>query len=467
LVDKIDELERANNDLSNLLSSTDIALLFLDSSLCITRFTHPATKLFRLIDRDIGRPLRDIARRFTDVDLLTDVTSVLETKIALEKEIDADEGRRYLRRVVPYRTSLDRVEGVAITFLDVTHVKQAAQHERWLATVMTDSNDAILVTDLTGKIQAWNRGATAIYGYQPSEMVGVSVDQLVPAWLHVELRDLISRMSRGDQVRPLETQRLHKDGHVLDVWLTMTALRDDEGRSVAIAMTESDITSRRALEREVLEIAANEQQRIGQDLHDNTGQELTGLGLMAQSLADVLAQRSAGEAALAAKIAAGLRTTLTHVRALAKGLVPVEIDASGLTSALADLAAQTSSLHGINCVFASPRLVPLSNFTATHLYRIAQEAVTNSIKHGPAQSIIVTLASANDIGVLEIIDDGVGIGDPERRGDGIGLQIMSYRARLIGATLHVERGVPTGTRVTCTFSAAAPTRRNQTSHEEQ
>jgi PAS domain S-box-containing protein len=332
---------------------------------------------------------------------------------------------------------------------------------------LTDSNDAILVTDLAGNIRAWNRGASAIYGYQESEVMGMNVERLVPVWLRDQLRELIVRTGRGDQISPLETQRLHRDGHALDVWLTMTALRDDDGRSVAIAMTESDITSRKALEREVLETAANEQQRIGQDLHDNTGQELTGLALMAQSLTEALAKRAGPEAPLAAKIADGLKLTLAHVRTLAKGLVPVEVDAAGLTSALADLTAQTASRHGIKCAFSCHRPVPLSNFTATHLYRIAQEAITNSIKHGPAESIIVTLASAADVGTLEIIDDGAGIVDQERRGDGIGLRIMSYRARLIGATLHVERGVPAGTRVTCTFSAAALPSRSQATHERE
>ena len=219
-----------------------------------------------------------------------------------------------------------------------------------------------------------------------------------------------SRLRRGERVDSLETRRLAKDGRIIDVLLTGTPVKDEGGEIIAMALTEHDVTERKALEKEVLEIAAGEQRRIGHDLHDTVGQEMTALGLMADSLMAALQERSPTDVPLAAKIVQGVRRTLNQVRALSRGLVPVEVLAHGLMAALADLTARIDQESGITCRFACPNLVLVeNNTTATHLYRIAQEAVGNALKHGQAKQIEVDLGVTDGLLTLRITDDGIGM----------------------------------------------------------
>jgi signal transduction histidine kinase len=201
------------------------------------------------------------------------------------------------------------------------------------------------------------------------------------------------------------------------------------------------------------EIAAMEQRRIGQDLHDSVGQELTGLGLTARTLLDALVEQKSPEIAVAAKIVEGIQRVLGEVRMLSRGLIPVEVDSLGLMSALADLAVRLSDLHGITCRFeyTQPVLVE-DNQAATHLYRIAQEAATNAIKHGQASQITISLRHEQRRIVLRIHDDGIGIRKREDAGTGMGISIMRYRSGLINATLRIDPVEAGGTLVTCTIN---------------
>jgi signal transduction histidine kinase len=214
----------------------------------------------------------------------------------------------------------------------------------------------------------------------------------------------------------------------------------------------ADISARKALEREVLGIAAEEQRRIGQELHDGMGQELTGLGLMAQGLVEALADKSLPEVKTAIWIADGLGRALGQVRWLSKGLIPAEVDGRRLRAVLAELTTRTGELNGTSCAFQCDEpFEVLDNPTATHLARIAQEAITNALKHGHARQIVVSLESRGSSLALKILDDGVGIVDPGEESQGVGLRIMHHRANLIGADLSVGPVHGGGTLVTCTL----------------
>ena len=237
---------------------------------------------------------------------------------------------------------------------------------------------------------------------------------------------------------------------MLDVWVTATALKDEAGKPTALATTERDVTERKQTERKVLEVAAAEQRRIGQDLHDGIGQELTGLSLMAQSLMEALSERSLPEAQTATKIAAGLQQAIKDVHTLSRGLIPVDGDGEGLMAALTDLAARTSELKGMTCTFTWDEPVPVEDkSTATHLYHIAQEAVTNALKHGQARHIQISLRADDRSLTLQIQDDGVGMPHQRAETNGMGLRIMRHRAGLIHATLNLGPAEGGGTLVTC------------------
>ena len=173
LQDKVEQVEAANNDMTNLFNATDIATVFLDAGLRIRLFTPPATRMFNLIATDHGRPIGDIAARFTDVDLLREAEEVLRDLTPREKEVRAEDGRWFTRRIIPYRTLDNRIDGVVITFIDITDRKQAADAVvRRLAAVVESSADAIFSKDLDGTIRTWNRGAERIYGYGRDEVRG-------------------------------------------------------------------------------------------------------------------------------------------------------------------------------------------------------------------------------------------------------------------------------------------------------
>lgn len=220
-------------------------------------------------------------------------------------------------------------------------------------------------------------------------------------------------------------------------------------RQRTVALTE-EMSERERVERELLEISEREQRRIGRDLHDSLGQHLTGAALAGQVLEDKLSMRSLPEAADASKVVGLVEEGITLSRKLAKGLHPVEMEADGLMQALEELAAISSEIFKIHCRFDcdSPVLIR-DTAVSGHLYRIAQEAVTNAVKHGKAKNISVQLETLDDGPALRVKDDGVGLPNPLPKTGGMGLRIMAHRASMIGATFKAERDDPSGTIVSC------------------
>jgi len=220
------------------------------------------------------------------------------------------------------------------------------------------------------------------------------------------------------------------------------------------------ITQRKKLEREVVEIAILEQRRLGQDLHDHCGQELTALGLLADGLVKSLAKSAPADVEVARKIEQALKRVLRQVRNFSRGLAQMEVDPAGLAAALEELASCLSATSGVRCVCHADKGLSIANsIKATHLYHIAQEACTNALKHAKARNVEIRLRpllgeaflSPRGRGrvVLEIQDDGRGI--PKDTPEGLGLRIMRHRARVIRARLTIEPVKPRGTVVSCIF----------------
>ena len=151
LQDKVAELESANNDMANLLNCTDVAIVFLDNNFRIKRYTSPATRLFNLIPTDLNRPISDITAKFTDGTLQQDIEQVLRTLTPQEKQLQTPDGCCWNRRITLYRTLDNRIDGVILTFTDITQVRRADEQARRLATVLMNSDDAITVQDFDGK----------------------------------------------------------------------------------------------------------------------------------------------------------------------------------------------------------------------------------------------------------------------------------------------------------------------------
>jgi PAS domain S-box-containing protein len=215
---------------------------------------------------------------------------------------------------------------------------------------------------------------------------------------------------------------------------------------------ERQIQERRQLEALVLSISEREQQRIGQDLHDGLCQQLTGIKFRSRLLEQKLSALGMAEAEDAHAIEGLLSQAVEQARGQAHGLYPVRLEADGLSTALQELAGSIAEIFGIECVCDSRKPVLVRDHAvAIHLYRIAQEAITNAIKHGKAGKVRVQLAERGGHIRLAIHDNGLGIPNASHQNAGAGLHIMNYRARTIGAALNIRPAERSGTLVTCSL----------------
>lgn len=243
------------------------------------------------------------------------------------------------------------------------------------------------------------------------------------------------------------TQYSHGNRH----WLITTfPMVERSGRNLQ-GLAGIDITQRRLVERELLRVSDAEKNRIGSDLHDGLGQYLTGISCLSAALRDKLQAHQRPEANDAATISSLVQEAIAQTRALARGLCPVQLETSGLETALEDLTFQVQRLHGLECEFEPRGTVDVETSVALHLYRIAQEAINNAIKHASAKRIRVTADFSRDNKILCIEDDGCGFDPDVEPGPSSGMSLMPYRAAMIGGTLTVTSQLNVGTKVECRF----------------
>jgi len=243
---KVVELTRANNDMNNLLAGTGIGSVFVDHRLRVLRFTPAASAIINLIASDVGRPVGHLVPNLVGYNsLLADAQEVLDTLVSKEVDVFAQEGRSYRLRIQPYRTLDNVIEGVVLTFVDITELKQTEAALRnavngllRLAVVVRDAHDALTVQDLDGRTLAWNPGAVRMYGWSEIEALQLNASERMPPALRAEEFGVLQKLGRGETLAPHPTKRLTKDGSLVDVWLTATALTDESGRIFAVATTE-------------------------------------------------------------------------------------------------------------------------------------------------------------------------------------------------------------------------------------
>jgi two-component system CheB/CheR fusion protein len=243
LQEKLLDLSRLNNDMNNLLSGTGIATIFVDLNLKIMRFTPAATKVINFISSDIGRPITDIQSNLINyTELTADVQKVLDTLTPKSRDVQSKLGHWYTMQLLPYRTIDNSIEGCVITFSDITEIRHERELIRekvnllHLGSLMHDARDAFVMQDLDGRILAWNNGAVRLYGWTEQQALTMNVIQHIPPEQQEQALLMIDKLNQASQ--SYQSQRLHKNGSLLDVWITATALVNESDSMYAIVNME-------------------------------------------------------------------------------------------------------------------------------------------------------------------------------------------------------------------------------------
>ncbi len=311
---------------------------------------------------------------------------------------------------------------------------------------------AIVVTAGDGCIQFANQQAHALFGYAERELDGAPLDWLVPFDVRDRHRAMHSQYfahpSGTEMGRMRDLYGLRKDGEriAVEIFLAPLTLGD---RQLTVAGI-SDLRERRRLEAAVESAALHEQRRLGAELHDSLGQQLTTIGLLLSSIAAKAGAACPSMAEELLGVSSLAREALQSTRRLAHDMTPRGPDGDGLGGALARLATSQAQVSGVMVHFDARGVddAKLPRSVAHQLFRIAQEATANAIKHAAATEVKIELAVSPSQARLAVTDDGRGF-QPSPDGAGIGLQTMKYRAGLIGARLSIDRPASGGTRVSC------------------
>jgi two-component system CheB/CheR fusion protein len=492
---KIEELGLTNNDFQNLINSTDIGTIFLDRLLRVKLSTPAAQKIFNLLPSDTGRKLSDITSRLIEDNLQEDMLNVLETLTTKEREVRTRDGRVYLMRIRPYRTLDDRIDGVSLTFHDVTDWRQAesrvrSSEERLRLVIDSAIDYAIFTMDDAGRIDSWNSGAERMFGYPAGEIIGKESAVIFTPEdraTGVPLRELAAARSTGRA----DDERWHirRDGSRL--YCSGICRRLGDGAASGFVKIARDLTSHQQAQLDLKQARAeledrvnertvelqaevvrhtgaqqhvmrllhrlvtaqeDERSRIARDLHDHLGQQLTALRLVIERHRE---SKHAAETDEELERALALAAQIdSEVDFLAWELRPAVLDDLGLSAALPRFLKEWSAHYGIAADFQTSGTVParLSAEAETTLYRVAQEALNNVVKHAHATRVDVVLEANGPEIALVIEDNGVGFDaaaaeKADKPASGIGLIGMRERAALIGGTLQVESAPGRGTTI--------------------
>jgi two-component system, LuxR family, sensor kinase FixL len=321
-----------------------------------------------------------------------------------------------------------------------------------LRAILETAVEGIITIDERGTIESFNTAAERFFGYEANEVIGKNVNVLMSTPHREQHDSYLSNYRRTGHAKIIgigrETFARRKDGTLFPIDLSISEVKLSNRRIFTGFIR--DITERKRLEKELLEISEREQRRIGQDLHDGLCQQLAGIEMLSQVLAQKLAPKFKDGSARAAEIAKAVREAISQTRLLARGLSPVTLESEGLMSALAELALNLEKMFRVRCVFNCPEVVKFDNqAAATHLFRIAQEASSNAVKHGKSKNIYMELRAEPGQLQLRVTDDGIGFPEKISGSTGMGLRIMQSRIGMVGGTLTIERNPGGGVSVIC------------------
>jgi PAS domain S-box-containing protein len=316
--------------------------------------------------------------------------------------------------------------------------------EQLLRATTANTADTLLLVDTELKVRFINRGNGNL---RIDEIVGREIAEILPEAARGVVVAKLRHVLNTGETATYTFESSESPTREPQYFENRAVLVHDDGIGTAISISVTDITERKRLEQEILDVSSRERQSIGRDLHDGLGQELTGIALMLRSLATRFQNECVQGVASINEIVALVNQSIDTARSLARGLLPVRTESGGLPFALRELAARGRDLYGLTVNFRAeiwPEIT-LTEASASHLYRIAQEALTNAARHGHASKVDILLMVNRNTFLLRITDDGVGIPNPGKPVVGMGLKIMRYRAGMIGAKIEISSSAPHGT----------------------
>ena len=359
--------------------------------------------------------------------------------------------------IVPVLSKKGKVIRFIAILTDITNQVLAqdrlTEANHTLEAIIQASPVAILGIDASKNVVIWNPAAERIFQIP----VAKCLNQPMPEGflMNNESFEILSeRVRSGFSVMDYELVVRDPRGTFLELNLAAAPLGQPNGDGSGMVLVINDVTERKRMEKEILEISERERSRVGHDLHDGLGQNLLAIGLNCKLLEEKLARLNLPEAKEIGTIASSVRQAISLTRSLARGLSPVTISEEGLSAALQQHTESMGVTFQIDCRFYSHSIVENpSEEVSTHIFRIAQEAISNAIQHSDSSRITVTLDQNQDHLLLAVKDDGKGFRD-QNSGSGMGLHTMNYRARLVHGEIEVNSTPGAGTQVICKIPMA-------------
>lgn len=428
----VEEVSRAHNDLQNLIASTQIGTIFLDRALRVKRFTPAVQAIFNLLPADLGRPFAHVTHTLEGAGLTEDATVVLDTLTPLTREVQTTTGQWYLLRLLPYRTLDDRIDGVVLTFVDLTARKRVEEVLAERARLLDLSNDAIIVRDVNNRIVYWNHGAMELYGWTRDEALGQDQHTLLRTEFELPLADLIQTLQQRDRMEG-EVVQVTRAGRRITVWSRWSLDRDRAGRPGAILTTYNDITARKQADANREQLLASEHAaRAAAEAALHTRDQflsiashelrtpLTALLGYAYLLPQALTQGRGDPlkiATLTRRQAERLKTLidqLLNVSRIQQGQFAITqepVDLAALVREVVDAfrATQVPDLKHPVAVSAPAAPVMVVG-DAERLEQVILNLLTNAVKYSPAGGPVrVQVTTTPTDAVLEVVDQGLGI----------------------------------------------------------
>jgi PAS domain S-box-containing protein len=432
----------------------------------ITTWNAAATRIFGYQPNEIiGRPSRVLLPRGHRDEFRQLLKRLRRGEVVTHFETERlrQDGQRIRvsLTLAPIRNATRRLLGFSTIARDITpqmEMREAlAQRERELDDLFEEASIGLLMLSREGKVLRANRTFLELVDRPPAKVIGRSIKAFHPS--PEQVAELLGLLAQRQTLHNYPTELLNRRRQLKSVIVDANALWEN-GRFVHSRWFVRDISQRRRLERELLALSDRERRSFAQELHDGLGQQLGGVAYLSNVLQQKLVERVAPEATDAARIFGLVRNAIAQTRRVARGLSPIELEPEGLMVALRELAEQTTDLFRVRCRFNCSKPVLLEDSSVTgHLYRIAQEAVNNALKHAQARAITIHLQRKRHRVILRVTDNGKGIAPVSPRRKGLGLRIMQYRASLLRGTFAVRPRTEGGTEVVCSTLCATAARR--------